>query len=78
MPIPDTFPETLIQAYVKEVYNENVSSRKILSGNITEFKNKLFQQVAKQLGIEYKVSSMPYHPTSNGRIDRFYSFLKAD
>ena len=50
---------------------------KILSDNATEFKNKIFEQVAKELGVKYKLYTPPYHPTSNGRIEGFHAFLKA-
>ena len=33
--------------------------------------------MAKELGIEHKVYSPPYHPQSNGRIEGFHLFLKA-
>ena len=52
-------------------------SRKILSDNGTEFKNDLFDKIAKELGVEHKVYSPPYHPQSNGRIEGFHLFLKA-
>ena len=40
-------------------------------------KNKVFEQVAKELGVVYKLYTPPYHPASNGRIEGFYAFLKA-
>ena len=49
----------------------------VLSDNGTEFKNDLFDRVAKELGVEHKVYSPPYHPQSNGRIEGFHLFLKA-
>ena len=66
----------IVKSYIKEVYSKYGGSRKILSDNGTEFKNKLFEQVAQDLGIEHKVYSPPYHPASNGRIEGFHSFLK--
>ena len=48
-----------------------------MSDNGTEFKNKVFEQVAKELGLEYKLYTPPYHPASNGRIEGFHAFLKA-
>ena len=77
IPIVDKSAETIVRAYIKEVYSKYGGSRKILSDNGTEFKNKLFEQVAHELGIEHKVYSPPYHPASNGRIEGFHSFLKA-
>ena len=77
VPIPDKSAEVVVKAYIKEVYNHFGGSRKILSDNGTEFKNKLFKTVAQELEIDYKVYSPPYHPPSNGRIEGFHSFLKA-
>ena len=77
IPIADKSAETIVRAYIREVYSKYGGSRKILSDNGTEFKNKLFEQVAQELGIEHKVYSPPYHPASNGRIEGFHSFLKA-
>ena len=45
--------------------------------NGTEFKNNLFSRVAEQLGVERKISSPPYRPQSNGRIEVFHKFLKS-
>ena len=66
----------MVQAYIDNVYNKFGGSRKILSDNGTEFKNKLFTQIATELGVEYKCYSPPYHPQSNGRIEGFHHFLK--
>ena len=49
----------------------------MLSDNGTEFKNKVFEQVAKELGLEHKHYTPPYHPASNGRTEGFHAFLKA-
>ena len=68
--------EEVIQAYINHVYSKFGGSLKILSDNGTEFKNKIFEQVAKELGVEYKLYTPPYHPASNGRIKGFYTFLK--
>ena len=50
---------------------------KVLSENGTEFKNIIFEQVSKELGLEYKLYTPPYQPVSNGRIEGFHTFLKA-
>ena len=47
-----------------------------MSDNGTEFKNKIFEQVAKELGVVYKLYTPPYHPASNGRIQGFHASLK--
>ena len=70
-------PEEVTQAYIDHVYSKLGGSLKILSDNGTELKNKIFEQVAKELGVKYKLCTSPYHPASNGRIEGFHAFLKA-
>ena len=41
------------------------------------FKIKMFEQIAEELGLEYKLYTPPYHSASNGRIKGFHAFLKA-
>ena len=77
IPIPDKTAPVVLNAYLKHVHHVFGPSRKILSDNGTEFSNKLFETVAKELGVEHKIYSPPYHPQSNGRIEGFHSFLKA-
>ena len=67
----------VIQAYIDNAYPKFGGSLKMLSDNGTKFKNKMFEQVAKKLGLEYKLYTPPYHPASNGRIEGFHAFLKA-
>ena len=50
------------------VYCQFGGSLKILSDNGTEFKNKLMEEVSKDLGVEYKIYSLPYRPQSNGGV----------
>ena len=77
VPLKTKTAEEVIQAYIDNVYAKFCGSLKILSDNGTEFKNKLFEQIAKELGVEYKLYTPPYHPASNGRIEGFHAFLKA-
>ena len=48
-----------------------------MSDNGTEFKNKMFEEVAKKLDCEVRAYSPPYRPESNGKIECFHKFLKA-
>ena len=75
VPLKTKTAEEVIQAYIDNVYSK--LSMKILSDNGTKFKNKIFEQVAKELGIVHKLYTPPYHPASNGRIEGFHAFLKA-
>ena len=51
VPLRTKTAEEVIQAYIDHVYSRFGGSIKILRDNGTEFKNKLFEQVAK----EYKL-----------------------
>ena len=77
IPLKTKTAEEVLQAYIDNVYSKFGGSLKILSDNGTEFKNKIFEQVAKELGVIYKIYTPPYHPASNGRIEGFHAFLKA-
>ena len=43
---------------------------------MAEFKNKVFEEIAKKLGCEVRTYSPSYRPQSNGRIECFHKFLK--
>ena len=77
IPLKTKTADEVLQAYIDNVYSKFGGSLKILSDNGTEFKNKIFEQVAKELGVVYKLYTPPYHPASNGRIEGFHAFLKA-
>ena len=51
MPLITKTVEEVIQAYIDNVFAKFGGSLKILSDNGTEFKNKLFEQIAKELGV---------------------------
>ena len=77
VPLKTKAAEEVIQAYIDNVYYKFGGSLKMSSDNSTEFKNKVFEQVAKELRVEYEFYTPPYHPASNGRIEGFHAFLKA-
>ena len=77
IPLKTKTAEEVLQAYIDNAYSKFGGSLKILSDNGTEFKNKIFEQIAKELGVVYKLYTPPYHPASNGRIEGFHAFLKA-
>ena len=74
VPLKTKIAEEVTQAYIDNVYSKFGGSLKILSDNGTEFKSKVFEQVAKELGVEYKLYTLPYHSASNGRIEGFICF----
>ena len=77
IPLPNKKAETVLKAYMDHVYCKYGGSFKILSDNGTDFKNKLMEEVSKELGVEYKVYSPPYRPQSNGRIESSHYSFKA-
>ena len=77
VPLKTKAAEEVIQAYIDDVYSKFGETLKMLSDNGTEFKNKMFEQIAEELGLEYNLYTPPCHTASNGRIEGFYGFLKA-
>ena len=76
-PLKSINAKQIVQVYLNEVYYRFEESRKILSDNSTEFKDKTFQEVLKKLGCEVRTYSPPYQPQSNGKVKCFKKFLKA-
>ena len=76
VPLKTKTSEEVIQAYIDNVYSKLGGSLKMLSDNGTKFKTMMFEQISKELGLEYKLYTPPYHPASNGRVEGFHAFLK--
>ena len=64
VPLKTKTAEEVIQAYIDNIYSKFGGSMKILSDNGTKFKNKIFEQVAKELGVVHKLYTPPIiqHP----------------
>ena len=77
IPLKTKTAEEVLQVYIDNIYSKFGGSMKILSDNGTELKNKIFEQIAKELGVVHKLYTPPYHPASSGRIEGFHAFLKA-
>ena len=77
IPLKSKQANEVLQAYIDNVYAKFSGSLKILSDNGTEFKNQLFEKIAKELGMKHKIYTAPYHPSSYGHIEGFHNFLKA-
>ena len=75
-PLQTKKAEEIVQKYLDTVYYRFSGSRKILSDNGTEFKNRMFGEIAKKLGCEVRAYSPPYQPQSIGRIECFHKSLK--
>ena len=68
--------EDVMKAYTDNICCVFGPSKKILTDNGTEFKNKLWTDVFKRKHTEHRTSPI-YSPQYNGRIKGFYKFLKA-
>ena len=60
IPLKTKQASEVVQAYIDNVYAKFGGSLKILSDNGTEFKNLIFEHVAKELGVKYKNYTAPY------------------
>ena len=68
VPLKTKTAEEVSKAYMDHIYSNFGGSIKIMMDNGTEFKNKLFKEVIKKLGMEFSIHSPPYRPQSNGKI----------
>ena len=76
IPIKSKKAEDVVNAYMNNICCVFGPSKKILTDNGTEFKNKMWTEVFKRLRTEHRTSPI-YSPQSNGRIEGFHKFLKA-
>ena len=77
IPLKTKTAEEVLQAYIDNVYSKCGGSLKILSDNSTEFKNKIFEQIAKELGVVYKVYTPPLSPSIKWQNRRISCFSKS-
>ena len=75
IPLKSKCAEDIIKAYIDHICCPFGPSRKILTDNGPEFKNKLWTEVFEKLKTEQKFTPI-YSPQCNGRIEGFHRFLK--
>ena len=73
IPLKSKKAEDVINAYINHICCPFGFSKKILTDNGTEFKNKLWTEVFEKLKTEQKFTPI-YSPQCNGRIERFHNF----
>ena len=76
IPLKSKCAEDIIKAYIDHICCIFGPSRKILTDNGTEFKNKLWTEVFEKLRTEQKFTPI-YSLQCNSRIEGFHKFLKA-
>ena len=76
IPLKSKHAEDVINAYINHICCPFGPSKKILTDNGTEFKNKLWTEVFDKLRTEQKFTPI-YSPQCNSRIEGFHKFFKA-
>ena len=76
IPLKSKRAEDMVTAYLNHICCIFGPSKKILTDNRSEFKNKMWDEVFKRLKMEHRVTPI-YSPQCNGRIEGFHRFLKA-
>ena len=76
IPIKSKKAEDVMKAYTDNICCVFGPSKKILTDNGKEFKNKLWTEVFKRMHTEHRTSPI-YSTQCNGRIEGFHKFLKA-
>ena len=76
IPLKNKTAEEVVKAYLNHICCVFGPSKKILTDNGTEFKNKMWEDVYKLLRMQHRVTPI-YSPQCNGRIEGFHRFLKA-
>ena len=76
IPLKSKCAEDVTNAYINHICCPFGPSKKILTDNCIEFKNKLWTDVFNKLRTEQKFTPI-YSPQCNGRIEGFHKFLKA-
>ena len=69
-PLPDIKAETVAQCLLNEFIARLGIPLELHSDQATNFESNLFQELCKSLEIK-KTRTTPYHPSSNGMIERF-------
>ena len=73
-PMPDQKAETVADCLLLWVYDHGVPER-LHSDQGRQFESAVFQELCRRLGIE-KTRTTPYHPESDGMVERFMRTLK--
>ncbi|XP_055874586.1 uncharacterized protein LOC129924395 [Biomphalaria glabrata] len=74
IPLPNVNTSTVIEA-LSNIFARIGFPEHILSDNGPQFKSELYEQVCRFFHIKV-VKSTPYHPSSNGRVERLNGSLK--
>ena len=73
--LPDVTTVTIAQALLKKIILQHSCLKQILSDQRKQFRSEVLEALTKQLGITQLFSS-PYHPQTNGFIERLNRTIK--
>ena len=72
--VKDKTAETVANLLLNEVFPRHSCPRILLSDRGTEFVNGVISLLTKKLRVVH-IKSSPYHPESNGKIERFHRYM---
>lgn len=75
IPIPDQTSTTISKAFVTHIITRHGCPEVLLTDNGSNFISIFFKDICKLLGID-KIHTSPYHPQSNGSLERYHKDLK--
>jgi len=75
IPIKSTTAETVVDALVNQVFSRHSFPEKLISDNGPQFRSELMARIGRCCGVQH-IFVTPFHPESNGRIERFHRTLK--
>lgn len=73
-PIPDQEANTVTEAFVSQILGHHKTPKVVLTDQGTNFTSKLFTKVCKLFAIK-KIQTTPYHPQTNGALERHHKPL---
>lgn len=76
IPIPNITAETVAEAFYSQWIARFGTPQKIITDQGRQFECSLFHTLSALLGMQ-KTRTTPYHPQSNGKIERWHRTLKA-
>ena len=76
VPMADQKAETIARAFIDNVVSRHGVPVKLLTDQGRNFESELMKEVFKLLGV-HKLRTSPYHPQTDGQVERFNRTLKA-
>ena len=73
--LPDKQAETVANAFIQEYVTLFGAPKVLVTDNGSEFNNRLFAEVCKLVQIKASLTT-PFHPSSNGMIERIHRTIK--